>query len=81
MGFMLRLSLVAAATTAAVLIGSTAFAAAGVTPSPNARAGAGAGGGVSLAAAPSLAPTLYDQNDTDGGDGFTSNVCVRHPGR
>ena len=72
MGFMLRLSLVAAATTAAVLLGSTAFAAAGVTPSPNARVGAGAGGGVSLAAAPSLAPTLYDQNDNDGGDGFTS---------
>lgn len=72
MGFMLRLSLVAAATTAAVLLGSTAFAAAGVTPSSSARAGAGAGGGASLAAAPSLAPTLYDQNDNDGGDGFTS---------
>ena len=71
MGFMLRLSLVAAAATAAMLVGSTAFAAAGVTPSPNARAGTGAGG-ASLAAAPSLGPTLYDQNDNDGGDGFTS---------
>jgi len=72
MGFTPRLSLVAAATTAAVLLGSTALAAAGVTHPPNARAGAGAGAGASLAATASLAPTLYDQNDNDGGDGFTS---------
>ena len=72
MGSMLRPSLIAAATAAAVLFGSTALAAAGVTPSPNARAHAGAGGGASLAATALLAPTLYDQNDNDGGDGFNS---------
>jgi len=72
MGFMLRLPLVAAVTTVAVLFAWTALAQAGVTHSPTARGGAGTVAGASLAATASLGPTLYDQNDNDGGDGFTS---------